>query len=232
MNRDPSLRRTRIKICGITRVDDARACADAGVDAVGLVFWPGTPRVVSADRARAIVAALPPYLTVVALFVDPEPSAVRAVLDTVPVDVLQFHGAEPAELCRAFRRRYVKAIAVKDGVDLLESMSLYGDAAGVLFDAFREGDLPGGTGHAFDWTRLPAVVRARIGVPVILSGGLSPDNVEGAVRDVEPWGVDVSSGVEARDAQGHPRRGIKDAARIRAFVQGVRSADGRAFAGA
>ena len=226
------LHRTRIKICGITRSEDARACADAGVDAIGLVFWPGTPRVVSVETARAIVAALPPYLTVVGLFVDPEPTAVRAVLDAVAIDVLQFHGAEPPQLCRAFGRRYVKAIPVKDDVDLLESVSLYGDAAGVLFDAFREGDLPGGTGHAFDWTRLSAALRARIGVPVILSGGLSPGNVARAISDVEPWGVDVSSGVEARDAQGKPRRGIKDAARIRAFVQGVRSADGRVVAGA
>jgi phosphoribosylanthranilate isomerase len=231
MNPEQALHRTRIKICGITRVNDARACADAGVDAIGLVFWAGTPRVVTTDKAREIVAALPPYLGVVGLFVDPEPSEVRAVLDAVPIDVLQFHGVEPPELCRAFGRRYVKAIAVKNDVDLLESVSLYGDAAGVLFDAFREGDLPGGTGHAFDWTRLSGAVRARVGAPVILSGGLSPDNVARAIRDVGPWGVDVSSGVEARDGQGNPRRGIKDAARIRAFVQGVRSADGRAFAG-
>jgi phosphoribosylanthranilate isomerase len=216
---------TRIKICGITRVDDARAAADAGVDAIGLVFWPGTPRAVTHERARAIVAALPPFVTVVALFVDPQPEDVRAALDAVPIDVLQFHGRESAALCRAFGRRYVKAIPVKDDLDLLESASPYGDAAGVLFDAFREGDLPGGTGRAFDWARLSAAVRARIGVPLILSGGLDPGNVARAVREVKPWGVDVSSGVEERDAQGAPRRGLKDAARIRAFVQGVRSAN-------
>lgn len=217
---------TRIKICGITRVDDARAAADAGVDAIGLVFWPGTPRAVTHERARAIVAALPPFVTVVALFVDPQPEDVRAALDAVPIDVLQFHGRESAALCRAFGRRYVKAIPVKDDLDLLESVSPYGDAAGVLFDAFREGDLPGGTGRAFDWARLSAAVRARIDVPLILSGGLDPGNVARAVREVKPWGVDVSSGVEERDAQGAPRRGLKDAARIRAFVQGVRSANG------
>jgi phosphoribosylanthranilate isomerase len=218
--------RTYVKICGITRVDDARAAADAGVDAIGLVFWPGTPRVVTHEQASAIVAALPPFVGVVALFVDPDPAEVRSVLDAVAVDVLQFHGGESAEFCRAFGRRYVKAIPVKEGVDLLESVSPYGDAAGVLFDAFREGDLPGGTGRAFDWARLSAEVRARIGVPTILSGGLDPGNVARAVREVRPWGVDVSSGVEERDAQGAPRRGVKDAARIRAFVQGVRSADG------
>ena len=218
--------RTRIKICGITRIADARDAADAGADAIGLVFWPGTPRVVAPARAREIVAALPAYVSVVALFVDPTADEVRATLDAVPIDLLQFHGREPPEFCRAFGRRYVKAIPVKDDVDLLESSSSYGDAAGVLFDAFREGDLPGGTGRVFDWARLSSAVRSRIGVPVILSGGLDPDNVARAVRAVLPWGVDVSSGVEERDARGAPRRGWKDAARIRAFVQGVRSADG------
>ena len=218
--------RTRIKICGITRIADARDAAAAGADAIGLVFWPGTPRVVAPARAREIVAALPAYVSVVALFVDPTADEVRATLDAVPIDLLQFHGREPPEFCRAFGRRYVKAIAVKDDVDLLESSSSYGDAAGVLFDAFREGDLPGGTGRVFDWARLSSAVRSRIGVPVILSGGLDPGNVARAVRAVAPWGVDVSSGVEERDARGAPRRGWKDAARIRAFVQGVRSADG------
>ena len=218
--------RTRIKICGITRIADARDAAAAGADAIGLVFWPGTPRVVAPARAREIVAALPAYVSVVALFVDPTADEVRATLDAVPIDLLQFHGREPPEFCRAFGRRYVKAIPVKDDVDLLESSSSYGDAAGVLFDAFREGDLPGGTGRVFDWARLSSAVRSRIGVPVILSGGLDPDNVARAVRAVLPWGVDVSSGVEERDARGAPRRGWKDAARIRAFVQGVRSADG------
>jgi phosphoribosylanthranilate isomerase len=218
--------RTRIKICGITRVADALAAADAGVDAIGLVFWPGTPRVIAPERAREIVAALPAYVSVVALFVDPTPHEVRATLDAVAIDVLQFHGGETPEFCRAFGRRYVKAVPVKDDVDLLESTSSYGDAAGVLFDAYREGDLPGGTGRAFDWARLSSALRSRIGAPVILSGGLDPGNVAHAVHRVAPWGVDVSSGVEERDAQGSPRRGLKDAARIRAFVQGVRSADG------
>jgi phosphoribosylanthranilate isomerase len=221
--------RTRIKICGITRVDDARAAADAGADAIGLIFWAGTPRVVTIAQARSIVAALPPYVTVVGLFVDPEPQVVRQTLAAVPIDLLQFHGTEPAEFCRAFGRPYVKAIPVKDGVDLLESMSPYDDAAGLLFDAFREGDLPGGTGRAFDWGRLTAEVRARVMRPLILSGGLDADNVGRAIGAVAPWAVDVSSGVEERDSNGAPRRGMKDPARIRAFVQGVRSADGRAF---
>ena len=224
-----SPKRTRIKICGITRIPDAQAAVDAGADAIGLVFWPGTPRVVTYAQAQSIVATLPAYVSVVGLFVDPEPQAVREALAAVSLDALQFHGAEPAALCRAFGRRYVKAIPVKDGVDLLESVSSYGDAAGLLFDAFREGDLPGGTGRAFDWGRLTTDVRARLSRPLILSGGLDADNVARAIRDVRPWAVDVSSGVEERDANGAPRRGLKDPARIRAFVQGVRSADGRAF---
>jgi phosphoribosylanthranilate isomerase len=226
----PSRVRTRIKICGITRTVDARAAVDAGADALGLVFWPGTPRVVGVDQARAIVATVPPYVTIVGLFVDPEPQAVRAVLDTVSIDVLQFHGSEPPELCREFGRRYVKAISVKDGVDLLESLSPYDDAAGLLFDAFSEGDLPGGTGRMFDWGRLTADVRSRLQCPLILSGGLTAGNVGRAIRDVMPWAVDVSSGVEELDGNGVPRRGLKDPARIRAFVQGVRSADGGALA--
>ena len=221
-----------MKICGITRVPDAVAAAKAGADAIGLIFWPGTPRVVTHAQARAIVAALPPYVTVVGLFVDPTPGAVRAALDAVPLDLLQFHGSEPADLCRAFGRRYVKAIAVKEGVDLLESVSPYDDAAGLLFDAFRAGDLPGGTGRAFDWGRLTKDVRAHLARPMILSGGLDADNVAGAIAGLRPWGVDVSSGVEERDANGAPRRGRKDPARIRAFLEGVRSADGRAVTSA
>ena len=230
MSTPPARDRTRIKICGITRIDDGHAAVDAGADAIGLVFWHGTPRVVTIAQARAIVDALPPYIAVVGLFVDAEPAAVREVLANVPLDLLQFHGSEPAALCRAFGRRYVKAIPVKDDVDLLESVSPYDDAAGLLFDAFREGDLPGGTGRAFDWGRLTSDVRMRLSRPLILSGGLTADNVGRAIRDVRPWAVDVSSGVEERDASGAPRRGIKDPERMRAFVQGVRSADGRAFA--
>jgi phosphoribosylanthranilate isomerase len=225
-------RRTRIKVCGITRVADAQAAVDAGVDAIGLVFWPGTPRVVTLAQARAIAAVVPSYVSIVALFVDPQPRDVRDVLDAVPIDVLQFHGGEPASLCRSFGRRYVKAIPVKDDIDLLESVSPYDDAAGLLFDAFREGDLPGGTGRVFDWGRLTVEVRAHLGRPLILSGGLDPKNVADAIRDVRPWAVDVSSGVEERDETGATRRGLKDAARIEAFVQGVRSADGRAFSSA
>ena len=218
-------RRTRVKICGITRVADGLAASAAGADAIGLVFWHGTPRAVDVARAREIADALPPFVTRVALFVDPDPADVRAVLAAVPVDALQFHGAEAPGLCRAFGRPYLKAVHVKDGVDLREYASVYGDAAGLLFDTFRPGDLPGGTGHAFDWSRLTPAVQAKLPAPVILSGGLDPANVGAAIRAVRPWAVDVSSGVEERGPDGSARKGLKDAARIAAFVEGVRNAD-------
>jgi phosphoribosylanthranilate isomerase len=217
--------RTRVKICGVTRVEDALAAARAGADAIGLNFWPGTPRRVEIGVAQSILAALPPFVARVGLFVDPDPADVRAVLAVLALDALQFHGSEAPALCRAFGRPYLKAIAVKEGVDLLESASQYDDAAGLLFDAFRPGDLPGGTGHAFDWSRLTDDVRAALRPPLILSGGLEPGNVAEAIRRVRPYAVDVSSGVEARDADGKVQRGRKDAARIVAFMQGVRSAD-------
>lgn len=213
--------RTRIKVCGITRVEDGLAAARAGVDAIGLVFWPGTPRVVAVERAREIAAALPPFVTTVGLFVDPSADEVRAVLDAVPLAMLQFHGHENAAFCRSFSRPYLKAIAAAEGADLLESASIYGDAAGWLFDHPPEGGLPGGTGRSFDWDRVPR----SLPVPVVLSGGLSAGNVREAIRRVRPWAVDVSSGVEARDANGAPRKGIKDAARIAAFVAEVCEAD-------
>lgn len=214
--------RTRVKICGITRVEDGVAAAHAGADAIGLVFWRGTPRAVRQTQARAIVAALPAFTTVVALFVDPDPAEVRAVLGAVPIDILQFHGAEPAAVCRSFGRPYLKAIAVDENRDLLESLSPFSDAAGLLFDAPPAEGRPGGTGRTFDWSRIPATLPR----PLVLSGGLSPDNVARAIRALRPWAVDVSSGVEASGPDGRPRAGIKDAAKIAAFIEEVRHADG------
>lgn len=217
-------RRTRVKICGITRVADGLAAAHAGADAIGLVFWRGTPRVVELAQAQAIAAALPPFVTRVGLFVDPAAGEVRAALDAVPLDALQFHGREPAPFCASFGRPWLKAIHVREGVDLLECAVAHAGATGLLFDTFAPGDLPGGTGRSFDWSRLTAV-QARLPAPVILSGGLEPGNVGDAIHAVRPWAVDVSSGVEERDADGKPRRGLKDAARIAAFIDGVRNAD-------
>ncbi len=217
--------RTRVKICGITRVADGLAAADAGADAIGLVFWSGTPRFVEVGRAREIADAVPPFVTRVGLFVDPQPSDVQAVMAAVPLDVLQFHGTETPDLCRAFGRPYLKAIHMKDGVDLVEYAALYEDAAGLLFDSYWPGDLPGGTGRAFDWSRLAPSVQAKLPAPVILCGGLDAANVGEAIRAVRPWAVDVSSGVEERGPDGKARRGSKDAARIAAFIEGVRNAD-------
>jgi phosphoribosylanthranilate isomerase len=214
---------TRVKICGITRVDDALAAVRAGAHAVGLVFWPGTPRRIDVAAARAIVAALPPMVSVVGLFVDPTADDVRAALDAVPLDLLQFHGDEAPQFCGGFGRRYLKAIAAREGVDLLRCAERYEDAAAWIFDAHVPGDLPGGTGRTFDWSRLPRA-SAR---PVVLSGGLHAGNVGAAIRAVRPFAVDVSSGVEALDAAGKPRRGLKDAARIDAFIEAVRHADDR-----
>jgi len=221
MSADGRATRTRVKICGITRAEDAHAAAAAGADAIGFVFWPGTPRVVEVERARAIAAALPPFVTVVGLFVDPDAARVREVLQRVPLDLLQFHGHEPADLCRSFGRPYLKAVAVGDGEGLLESLSSYGDAAGLLLDAPPSGGLPGGTGRRFDWERVPATLPR----PLVLSGGLDAGNVGEAVARLRPWAVDVSSGVERRRTDGTPERGIKDAARIAAFIAEVRHAD-------
>ena len=215
------MRRTRIKICGITRVEHALDAARGGADAIGMVFWSGTPRAAAVERAREIAAAIPPFVTAVGLFVDPSADEVRAVLEAVPLAMLQFHGSESAAFCRSFGRPYLKAIAVEAGVDLLESASPYGDAAGWLLDHPPAGGLPGGTGQSFDWGRIPRALP----VPIVLSGGLTSDNVGEAIRRVRPWAVDVSTGVETLDAGGSPIKGVKDAARIAAFVARVREAD-------
>jgi phosphoribosylanthranilate isomerase len=216
--------RTRVKICGITRFPDGLAAAREGADAIGFVFWPGTPRRIAAEAAHAIARALPPYVSTCGLFVDPDPAEVRAILATVPLDLLQFHGNEPPELCRSFARPYVKAVpvgerAAKDG--LLEYAARYRDAAAWLFDAPPSGGLPGGTGRTFDWDALPGGLER----PVVLSGGLNAANVGAAVRRVRPWAVDVSSGVEVLADDGKRVKGIKDPARIRAFIEEVRHAD-------
>jgi phosphoribosylanthranilate isomerase len=217
--------RTRVKICGITRIEDGVAAARAGADAIGLVFWPGTPRCVNFEQAGAIVAELPAFVTVVGLFVDPQPDAVRAALDCVSLDLLQFHGDESPELCASFGRPYIKAVPVKPGVDLLQYASRFSSARALLFDAFQPGGMPGGTGATFDWNVLPQQLTDASSRRLILSGGLTPGNVAAAIRHLHPWGVDVSSGVEVTGDDGRPRKGIKSQAKIFAFVREVRSAD-------
>ncbi len=219
--------RTRVKICGITRIDDALAAAHAGADAIGLVFWPGTPRRVEFAQARAIAAAVPAFVTIVGLFVDPQPAEVRAALDAVALDVLQFHGDEPQALCASFGRPYIKAVPVRPGVDLLQYASRYRDARGPVVRRVRARRDAGR--HRPDLRlarRLRRGSTAGLARPLILSGGLTPHNVGAAIRALRPWAVDVSSGVEAGGDDGRPRKGIKDPAKIAAFIRGVRDADG------
>ena len=204
---------TAVKICGITRPEDALAAARAGAHAVGLVFYAKSPRHVTPARAAEIIRVLPPFVTTVGLFVDATAEGVRAALAEAPVGLLQFHGDETPEFCRQFKRPYVKAVRVKAGVDLLQYAQDYHDAKALLLDAYVEG-LHGGSGAAFDWSLIPR----GLPLPVILSGGLTPENVADAVRRVRPSAVDVSSGVESA-------KGIKDAQKIAAFIKGVRNAD-------
>jgi phosphoribosylanthranilate isomerase len=204
--------RTRVKICGITRLEDAFAAVEAGADALGLVFEVSSPRHVTIDRAGAIAAALPPFVTVVGLFVNAPPERIRETLGRVRVDLLQFHGSETPEQCRLYPRPYIKAVPMREGVDLLAIQAAYGDAAGLLLDAYSP-DLSGGGGKTFDWARIPR----GLSKPLILAGGLNPENVADAVRAVRPYAVDVSSGVERS-------KGIKDAGKITAFVNAVREA--------
>lgn len=201
--------RMRTKICGITRPEDGQEAARLGVDAIGLVFYPPSPRHVSLDQARAIVAALPPFVTVVALFVDPSVAEVEAVLHAVPVDVLQFHGEESPDFCRQFARPYLKAVRVRPSLDLLQYAAHYAGARGLLADAFVPG-MAGGTGATFDWSLLPP----NLPLTLILSGGLDPSNIAAAVAAVRPAAVDISSGVESA-------KGIKDPALMAAFIGAV-----------
>lgn len=205
--------RTRIKICGITRSEDMAAAVGAGADAVGLVFYEKSPRFVPPETAAALVREVPPYVSVVGLFVDAEADYVAAVLKAVPLSELQFHGDEPPEVCRRYRLPYTRAIRMTADADLLQYAGIFSDARGLLLDAFVPG-VPGGTGQRFDWQRVPK----NFPKPLVVSGGLDPECVGEAVRVLRPWAVDVSSGVEAA-------KGIKDAAKIAAFMQGVRDAD-------
>ncbi len=201
--------RTRIKICGITSLEDAHAAVHAGADAIGLVFHDASPRHVAVETAHAIAWALPPFVTVVGLFVDAPAERIAAVLDAVPLGLIQFHGAETADDCRRYGRPYIKAIPMRADVDLAHAAAAYPDAAALLVDSHHAA-MAGGSGETFDWTRLPA----SLGRPLVLAGGLTPGNVAQAVAMVRPYAVDVSSGVEKR-------RGVKDTDKMAAFVRAV-----------
>lgn len=204
--------RTRVKICGITRIEDALAAAQAGADAIGLVFADTSPRRVSFDEAAAICRALPPFVAAVGLFVDADAAQVTQALGRVPLDLLQFHGSETALFCRQFHRPYIKAVSMREGIDVHAEDRAFADAAGLLLDTHVAG-VAGGSGRAFDWTRIPR----NLARPVVLAGGLTPQNVADAIRQVRPFAVDVSSGVEQT-------RGIKDARKIAAFIEAVATA--------
>jgi phosphoribosylanthranilate isomerase len=204
---------TAVKICGVTRVEDALVAARCGAHAIGLVFYRPSPRYVAPRAAAEIVRALPPFVMPVGLFVDAEAGEVRSVAADTGVQLLQFHGSETPEFCAQFGLPFLKAVRVRPGVDLLQYARDFHGANGLLLDAFQEA-LHGGTGATFDWALIPPALP----LPVVLSGGLSPQNVGAAIRRVKPAAVDVSSGVEAS-------KGVKDAAKIAAFISGVRNAD-------
>ncbi|MCP5151537.1 MAG: phosphoribosylanthranilate isomerase [Ectothiorhodospiraceae bacterium] len=210
--------RVRVKICGITRREDALAAAAAGADAIGLVFWPRSRRFVTPDVAAGIVAVLPPLVSAVGVFVDPDDRTLDEVLSSVPLDVLQFHGDETPHRCRAVGRRYVKAVRVRDGSEIEPAARIHAQASALLLDTYRAGS-PGGTGETFDWSMVPHGV----GLPLIVAGGLRPDNVGAAVAALRPHAVDVSGGVESAP-------GVKDVGKITEFMREVQRATTRELA--
>lgn len=197
-------------------MEDAQAAVAAGADALGFVFYPPSPRYVAPETAAAIIRALPPFVATVGLVVDPTPDEVRTLLATVPLSLLQFHGDESDAFCRQFGQPWIKALTMQPGSDISAVIARHPGASGILLDAWHP-DLKGGTGQTFDWNTFPKD-SAR---PIVLAGGLTPDNVADAVRQTRPYAVDVSGGVEALDATGRPRKGIKDAVLIEAFIAGV-----------
>ena len=203
------LTRTRVKICGITRIEDALCAANLGADAIGLVFYAPSPRAVQIAQAREIVRALPPFITTVGLFVNAELAEVQEIFQAVPLDLLQFHGEESPEYCAQFNRPYIKAIRMQASTDLAQLAQEYATAQALLLDTYVAG-VQGGTGIAFDWQHVPR----EFSKPLILAGGLNPENVQAAISQVRPYAVDVSGGVEAS-------KGIKDPAKLIAFMRGA-----------
>jgi phosphoribosylanthranilate isomerase len=206
------MRRTRVKICGLTRPEDVDAAVAAGADAIGFVFYPPSPRYVDQSTAAELVRRVPPFVTRVGLFVNPEPAELAAVLAAVPIDLVQFQGDESPDFCERQGRAYVKVARMRPDLDLIEFARAYPSARGLLLDAYVESY--GGAGRMFDWSLVPKTLSA----PVVVAGGLTAANVGEAIRQLRPWGVDVSSGVELA-------KGIKDAAKIAAFMAAVKNAD-------
>lgn len=202
--------RTRVKICGITRPQDGVMAANLGVDAIGLVFHRSSPRCVDTETARRIIATLPPFVATVGLFRNEEPAAIRSVLAAIPLAMVQFHGDEDPDYCAAFGVPYLKAVPMGAGADMADYERQFATASGLLLDSHGDNKM-GGTGQGFDWTKIPSERHK----PLILAGGLHPGNVADAIRQVQPYAVDVSSGVESA-------KGIKDAELMREFLRGVR----------
>jgi phosphoribosylanthranilate isomerase len=200
----------RIKICGITRVEDAFAVVDAGAEALGLVFHPASPRIVSIEQAKLIVDAVGPFIVTTGLFVDADAAYVNSVLAQVPLQLLQFHGDESLAYCESFHRPYMKALRMKPELDVLAAIAAYPSATGILLDAYRPG-VPGGTGETFDWARVPL----KADKPIVLAGGLTPENVAKAIMITQVYGVDVSGGVESAP-------GKKDPAKIATFIKNAK----------
>jgi phosphoribosylanthranilate isomerase len=205
--------RTRVKICGITQSRDAKLAAELGVDAIGLVFYRKSPRGITPQQAVEIIESTTPFVSIVGLFLNPEPAYVRKVLETVPLDVLQFHGSERSQDCDVYGKPYIKAVPMGGTVDALAYTAAYGNAAGFLLDSHVPGGA-GGSGASFDWNRKPV----NLNKPLILAGGLNDKNVSEAIRKLNPYAVDVSSGVERE-------KGIKDAVKMAAFIQEVHRVD-------
>jgi len=203
--------RTRVKICGITRVEDALYAAELGADAIGLVFYKDSPRFISVERAVDIVSHLPPFVSVVGLFVDASPEEVHIVRQQVRLDLLQFHGEESPRCCASYNMPYIKAIRIREGLDIAEYAGRYDDARAFLLDTYQK-DVPGGTGSTFDWSCVPGDLKK----PIILAGGLTSQNVTKAIAALHPYGVDVSGGVESSG-------GIKDPDKMAAFMMSVQS---------
>ncbi len=202
----------RIKICGITTIEDALAVVSAGAHALGLVFYANSPRAVTIEQAREIALAVGPFVAVTGLFVNADARFVNNILSQVPLHLLQFHGDENAEYCESFQRPYMKAVRMRPDVDVSKDIDGHPRASGILLDAYRPG-VPGGTGDTFDWKRVPRNTR----VPIVLAGGLTPTNVVDAVRSTGVYGIDVSGGVESSP-------GKKDPNKVKAFITNARSA--------
>ncbi|HBA35330.1 MAG TPA: phosphoribosylanthranilate isomerase [Gammaproteobacteria bacterium] len=204
---------TQVKICGITSVEVARACVEAGATAIGLVFYPQSSRYISVEKAAELAASLPPFVQVVGLFLDASMEEINFTLRHVPLTLLQFHGQESVKFCESFNRPYIKSVGLGQPIDILTYIETYQSARGFLLDSNTHG-APGGSGHTFDWTTIPNRIRNSI----ILAGGLNVTNVAEAIRQIKPYAVDVSSGVEKT-------RGVKDIALIKAFIQEIKRVD-------